>query len=310
MYSLEQILDGLAHPRAGIRELNRLYWDRGGRRSFNPNGVDIFEKDWDTLLILDGCRYDYFADLVSEYDIGGTLDSRISRGSATPEFLRGNFHGKTLHDAVYVTASTMLYQEGVFDDVVDVEFHDTVDVWADSIDYGVDGVPPGPVARHTREAAEAYPNKRLLVHYMQPHAPYIEEKGQETFPDFATNPLAQRHLGNIDTPTGRLREVYEENLRLVLEEVADLVADLPGRTVITADHGMLLGEREWPVPIRGFGHPTRLYVEEMVKVPWHTVENGPRKEIVAEPPVSTYEQKRDDDLDDSARELLTQMGYR
>lgn len=310
MYSLGQLLNGLRYPRAGVRELNRLYWDRAGSRSYNPGGVDVFEEDWDNLLILDGCRYDYYADLIPEYVDDGDLQSRISRGSATTEFLRGNFHERSLHDVVYVTASTMLYQEGTFKDAIDVELHDIVDVWSDNIDFGVDGVPPGPVARRARETTEKYPNKRMVVHFVQPHAPYIGPKGQETFPDFQTNPLAHRHLGHIDTSTDRLRELYEENLRLVLEEVADLIDHLPGRTVVSADHGMLLGEREWPLPIRSFGHPERVYVDEMITVPWHVIDNGPRKEIVAEPPVSSYESKRDDELDEKALELLEQLGYR
>lgn len=309
MYSPRQLWHGIKKPQVGLRELNRLYWDRLGRRSYNPEGVDVFEEDWDNLVILDGCRYDMFADVVTDYDVEGELESRISRGSATMEFLKGNFDGKTLHDVVYVTASTMLYQGEVFKDAIDVELHDTIDVWSRGIDYGEDGVPPSAVARCTREAAEAYPEKRLLVHFVQPHAPYIGPKGREEFPDFRPNPLSERFRGVIDTPTETLEEVYDENLRLALDELEDLLPELPGRTVVTADHGMLIGERERPIPIRSFGHPGRLYVEEMVKVPWYVVEGDTRKRIVPEPPESSYEKKRDEELDERAREHLAQMGY-
>lgn len=309
MYSFRQLWRGLRKPQVGLRELNRLYWDRGGRRSFNPAGVDVFEEEWDNLLILDGCRHDRFADIVEEYDVDGELQSRTSRGSATMEFLQGNFDGKSLHDVVYVTASTMLYQGEVFKDTVDVELHDIIDVWSNGIDYGDDGVPPSAVARRAREAAERYPNKRLLVHFVQPHAPYIGTRGRDEFPDFRPNPLSERFRGVIDTPTETLEAVYDENLRLVLEEVESLLSELSGRTVVTADHGMLIGERERPIPIKSFGHPGRLYVEEMVKVPWYVVDDGSRKRIVPEEPKSSYEKKRDDDLDARAREHLEQMGY-
>lgn len=309
MYSPRQLLRGFSNPKIGLREINRLYWDRGGSRSFYPDGVDIFEEDWDNLLILDGCRFDYFADLIADYDIDGNLDSRYSRGAATKEFLKGNFDHKRLHDVVYVTASTMLYQETIFHDNVSVELHDTADVWSNSIEHGQDGVPPESVAHQTRETVRKYPNKRLLVHFVQPHAPYIGPKGREEFPNFKPNPLSERFRGLIDTPTERLQELYEENLHLVLEVVEELLLDLPGKTVISADHGMLLGERERPIPIKSFGHPPRLYVEEMLRVPWHTVETGSRKRIVPEPPQSNYKKKRDDSLDNRARDHLRQMGY-
>ena len=310
MYSLEQLYNGVRYPRVALRELNRLFWTRGDRRSFNPAGVDVFEEDWDNLLILDGCRHDYFAATVGEYDIPGQTAARTSRGSATWEFLRGNFDGRRLHDTVYVTASTMLYQETAFRDRIDVELHETIDVWSDGIDYGQAGVTPGDVAEATRRAVEQYPNKRLLVHFVQPHAPYIGPKGRELFPDFRANPLANRFLGNIDTSTADLREIYAENLRVALAEVETLVDDLPGRTVISADHGMLLGERERPIPIRSFGHPGGMYVEEMVRVPWHSFDNGPRKRIVAEAPTGGYDAKRDEGLDEKAKQHLAQLGYR
>ena len=39
-----------------------------------------------------------------------------------------------------------------------------------------------------------------------------------------------------------LRNAYRDNLKLVLEEVKKMIGKLPGKVVITADHGELLGE--------------------------------------------------------------------
>lgn len=309
MYSLEQIVRGLKYPRSGLRELNRHYWSRFGRREYYSEGTDVFDEDWDNLIILDGCRYDALAEQLDDYDIDGDLQSRTSRGSATAEFIRGNFDGRTLDDVVYVTASTMLYQENVFRDTVDVELHDVVDVWTEAIEYGDDGIAPGDIEAAAREAAEAYPNKRLVVHFLQPHAPYLGELGREHFPDFRPNPLSERFRGMIDTPEETLRDIYRENLQLGLDHVEDLLPDLVGKTVITADHGMLLGEREWPIPIKSYGHPGSIYVEEMVKVPWLVVEGETRKRIVGGRAGDEYAKKRDDELDEQAKEHLAQLGY-
>ncbi|MFC7082362.1 hypothetical protein [Halorussus caseinilyticus] len=193
MYSLEQLRQGVENPRAALRELNRLYWTRLGGRDYNTGGTALFEEDWDNCLILDGCRYDTFADVGREFDLDGTLDSRESRGSAT------------------------------------AEFHEVVDVWGDAIDYGDDGVPPEPLAEAARDAAVEYPDKRLLVHFVQPHAPYLGERGRAAFPDYRSNPLADKFLGRIDAPERLLRTVYRENLELVLSEVEGLLPDLPER---------------------------------------------------------------------------------
>ncbi|WP_276279640.1 hypothetical protein [Halorussus caseinilyticus] len=273
MYSLEQLRQGVENPRAALRELNRLYWTRLGGRDYNTGGTALFEEDWDNCLILDGCRYDTFADVGREFDLDGTLDSRESRGSAT------------------------------------AEFHEVVDVWGDAIDYGDDGVPPEPLAEAARDAAVEYPDKRLLVHFVQPHAPYLGERGRAAFPDYRSNPLADKFLGRIDAPERLLRTVYRENLELVLSEVEGLLPDLPGKTAVTADHGMLLGEREFPVPIRGYGHPERVYTDEMVEVPWFVAHNGARKNLVAEPSVGAYGEKQTAAVDEQAREHLEQMGY-
>lgn len=309
MYSLEQLQRGIQNPRQGLRELNKLYWTRGNLRDFNPEGVDIFEEDWDNLIILDGCRYDALKEQLPAYDINGDLQQRTSRGSATWEFLRGNFHGKRLDDVVYVTASTILYQGSVFREDLDVELHDVIDVWTSGIEYGEDGTPPENVAREARAANEDYPNKRLVIHFVQPHAPYLGDLGREQFPDFSPNPLSERFLGRIDTPEATLRAIYRENLGLVLDEVEELVPELPGKTVVTADHGMLLGEREKPVPIKSFGHPGSLYVEEMVTVPWLVIKGERRKRIVPGSAGDEYAKKRSDDLDEKARDHLEQMGY-
>lgn len=309
MYSAEQVVHGLRNPREGFRELNRLYWNVAGGRTYNGDGVDVFEEDWDNLLILDGCRPDVLADRVREYEIDGDLETRTSRGSATAEFLNGNFDGKQLDDVVYVTASTMLYQESVFRERIDVELHDVFDVWSEAIDYGDDGVSPVPVAETAREAAREYPHKRLIVHFLQPHAPYIGELGRSHFPDYRPNPLAERFRGLIETPEDVLRDIYAENLDLALERVEELLPDLAGKTVVTADHGMLLGERERPIPVKSYGHPGGLYVDEMVEVPWLVIESDERKRIVAGEPDEQYAKKRSDDLDEQAREHLAQLGY-
>ncbi|OYR52729.1 hypothetical protein DJ73_10100, partial [Halorubrum sp. Ea1] len=128
----------------GIQALNRVKYEAKG------GATRITEADWDDLIILDACRYDQFERL---HSLPGELEPRISVGSATPEFLERTFAGERRFDTVYVTANPMYRHVGL-----DGVFHAVVEA--------------------TRAAREAYPNKRVLTHFMQPHYPFLGETGE------------------------------------------------------------------------------------------------------------------------------------
>ena len=82
-----------------------IVWTRLLQKYFQArghDGIDIMDRDWDNLLILDACRYDLFDEV---FPHNGNLDSIVSRGSDTPEFLESNFVGRSFHDTVYVSAN-------------------------------------------------------------------------------------------------------------------------------------------------------------------------------------------------------------
>jgi hypothetical protein len=260
--------------------------------------VDVFDEDWDNLLILDACRYDYFE---QRADLPGTLESRISKASSTREWVWANFTDRRLHDVVYVSANPNFRK--VAEDI-DAEVHAYIDVWSDetTADGEANVVPPETVTKRAREAASEYPNKRLLVHYVQPHYPFLGPTGRDRFDPSMTLRELSRNVGE-NAPA--LRRAYEENLDLVLADVSELLPELQGKTVVSADHGELLGERLFPVPLRAYGHPIGVYVDELVRVPWHVYTNGDRKELVAEPPV-TRERPDPERVEAQLRDL----GYR
>jgi hypothetical protein len=254
--------------------LGHAFWNETG---YNDDGIDIFAEDWDTLVILDACRYDLFAE---QSTLDGQLESRISQASATREWVRANFTGRALHDVVYVSANPNYRKVA---DEIGAEVHAYVDVWED--DYlKADGnvVSPRAVTECALEAAERYPNKRLLVHYVQPHYPFLGPTGEAYFDPAKTLKQVSRET---DLEDDRLDQAYRENLDLALDETERLLDALSGKTVVSADHGELLGERLSPIPLRAYGHPNGVYVKELVKVPWLVHTSGARKRIVAEPPI-------------------------
>lgn len=272
--------------------MNQQYnhWRAG--QPYNPNGIDVFEEDWDNLIILDACRYDEF---VRCSDLPGRTESRISRGSTSPEFVRGNFGGKRLHDLVYVTANDWYAKTK---DDIDAEVHLLKFVDRDLMNGRTSH--PETVSAAARETAEAYPNKRLMVHYMQPHWPYLGPTGDK----FRDAPF-HKVMRTTDATHSDVIQAYRETLDIVLSEVQTLLDDLHGKTVVSADHGELLGERERPIPIKTYRHPEGVYVDGLVKVPWHIYESDERKSVVAEQPVE------EEDVDiESVEKHLKNLGYR
>lgn len=302
MYTLESLKHGLDNPHKILQEVNRLYHRRLRTWPYNRNGIDIFAKDWDHLLILDACRYDMFAEQSS---LPGDLESVRSRASATEEFLEANFDGRELLDTVYVTGSPMLHRHR---SKIQTQFHNVINVWKeDGWDEEYRTVLPKTMTEAAIEAKERYPNKRLLVHYLQPHYPFLGPTGQEHFDlerlDFEWYKLLNGELNVSDAVVER---AFKENLDVVLPEVERLFNEFLGKTVITADHGQVIGERGFPIPIREYGHPRGIYSEGLVKVPWLTYENGDRPEIISEN--STKSKTADHDAE-AARQRLEHLGY-
>ncbi|WP_435078886.1 hypothetical protein [Halococcus sp. AFM35] len=246
------------------------------------------KEDWDNLVILDACRFDMFDE---QNPIPGNLQQRRSLGSDSWEFLQKNFAGGTFHNTVYVTANPYATRlpEGTF--------HAVVDLLDDEWDPEQRTVLPETVVAAAREAFEHYPDKRLIIHFMQPHYPFIGAAGDRlehtglARPDGDERADNKRHIwGSLRHGRARKEDVtdaYRENLNIVLPHVETLLESLSGKSVVSADHGNLLGERTSPLPVRGYGHPRGLNSTPLRTVPWLVVEGTDRRSVVAEPPVET-----------------------
>jgi membrane-anchored protein YejM (alkaline phosphatase superfamily) len=81
-----------------------------------------------------------------------------------------------------------------------------------------------------------------------------------------------------------LKRAYRENLKIVLAQVSKLLPHLEGKTVLTADHGEMLGDRYKTLPLKDYGHYAGIYNEALTRVPWHIVKDENRKRIIEDPP--------------------------
>ena len=317
---------GNALPRGRAKALEAV--DRAYVGIQRRRGVDAPVADWDNLLVLDACRYDASR---AVDPIDGDLRRVRSRGSATSEWLRENSYDRTCHDTVYVTASPM-HSAGTWvappgvdasPDVLADVFHDVIELWRDS-DPELRTTRPETVAGAALEAAERYPDERLLVHFMQPHYPFIGPYARER--EIGTAGFARlRRLAETGELEDDDRDAWEllrdgeyghepferacrENLDVTLPHVQRLVDALDGRTVVTSDHGNAFGGRAPPFGERLWGHPPGYQTAALTRVPWLVATPGAdRRETVAEPPVET--ERPPDAGDGAVAERLRDSGY-
>jgi uncharacterized protein Usg len=271
----------------------------------------ICNEEWDLLIILDACRLDTFRS-VSSFD---TVEVRSWGTPTTPSFLKKHSNEPHL-DTVYVSANPHIAPH-------EDSFHHIKHVWQKNWDEDLHTVRPEQVVIATKTAAEEYPDKRIIAHFMQPHQPYIgnsalEELGvlsgvenarrvakdgttildlDEEFPHVFT--LLRN--GELDRDTAMT--YYKENLEVVLPAVEELLEWWDYRAAVTADHGELFGERYFPMPKRKYGHFPDMWHPALVLVPWVAI-SGKRRSTTAE----RGQQKNYLD-DQSVEDRLKSLGY-
>lgn len=293
------LVSGIRRPRHALLSLGWNYH----RKLRGRAGLKVVEADWDNLVILDACRYDLFAEA---NHIDGDLTSVVSRGSHTGEFLRRNFvdDGATYGDIVYVSANPQVRNHDV-----EHRFHETIPVWEREWDNDVNTVRPSDMTRVVIETAAAYPRKRVIAHYVQPHYPFIGPTGRQIehraiegdgiIPgESSTERSVWDRLRDGDVSRDVVWRAYRENLDIALEHVDNLVTELDGKTVVTSDHGNAFGR------FGVYGHPGRRFVRSLVKVPWLEIPGVERRQIEA------GELKDRSPSRESVDERLAHLGYR
>ena len=257
----------------------------------------IKHDNWDVLVYLDACRYDIFKQVYKDI-IGGNLDKAISPARHTLEYFEKMFPD-IYEDIVYVSANALLNSKGIVFGIggnsydASKHFHKVIDVWEVGWDERIQTVHPKEVNKHATVAFCIYPKKKVILHYVQPHAPYICYKGYGTkalirkqysksrLLEFIMRHIKHETLWKIADRFGALptdgvgylwKEVgrdgiikgYTEDLKLVLRYVKQLMDKYPKKKfVITSDHGERLGEKG------NYGHHhTGGYDKEIIEVPW------------------------------------------
>ncbi len=80
---------------------------------------------------------------------------------------------------------------------------------------------------------------------------------------------------------------------------------LEGKTVIQSDHGNLLEERSWPIPLKTYTHPEGLRISDLITVPRAIIDDD-RREITDD---GTEEETPEKDKVNNIEEKLKALGY-
>jgi len=271
----------------------------------NGQKCELMDENWDLLIILDACRYDFFKKVYKKYLVDGTLKKAKSPGLNTMDWLNKVFK-KKYKDITYISSNPYINSKKRVKTKADssfdakMHFKKIIDVWLFSWDDCVGSVLPDAVTA----AAINSRATRKIIHYIQPHNPYVGPTYSKYFTKSGEYNLTKRKTTltlrnrlsqmisnlfginfiffiakalklpatsqtiNIAKSEGidGLRAAYLENLELVLKSLTKVVnANKTKRILITADHGEYLGE------YGKLGHNTPLRRWPITDVPWLTI---------------------------------------
>lgn len=287
--------------------------------SWLPHGIDIFEEEWDVLVILDTCRADAMDEMASEYNFVASGTSVWSRGSATREWVPHTFTQSNLgeiQNTALVTANpTSRWGLGHecqpewpefakrltrWDTVDPDDFLEFDEVW----EYGPKNPFSGTVVPYavTDRAISVWRSAspdRMIVHYLPPHQPYGARALRENraLNDVEKSPWEALKGG---TPREEVWSRYLDELEFGLDSVRTLIEDIDAeKIVITSDHGEAFGE------FGLYAHPM-IPIPQLREVPWVETSGQGRNEYTTflEPTGGK------DAVEAEVEEQLELLGYR
>ncbi len=238
------------------------------RSTGNITGRSVFEEDWDVCILLDACRADELRRQSDGYDWIQRVDDFPSVASCTWNWLPRTLERTpedVLQETAYVSANPFT------DEFCDQDtFGELDEVWRYAWDEQWGTVRPRPVTDRAIHHGRNAETERLLVHYLQPHVPFLTE-GAEALDraNFSfgreSNPDAWDRVTSGELSQRVAIDRYRETLRFVLTDVDLLLRNVDAeRVVITADHGEAFGE--WGI----YGHPNQIDLPCLTQVPWVT----------------------------------------
>lgn len=276
----------------------RKLWYRKVARTIE--GMNVFDKGWDLLILLDGCNPQWIRDVSTETEWlpdDSDQETIISVGSTSFEWYEKTFSNRTERELT----QTAVVSANPFADEYVPESIGLIDHlmqwgWEDNLAT----VPAHTVTDAAVDIGRRTDFKRYIVHYMQPHLPLLECVGEREEVD---SPTGVSDCWDVwwatmrgDYTPSELESDYKNNLRYVLPEVQLLLENFDAETVIiSSDHSNAVGEQGM------YGHPGYVEMPLVKKVPW--VQTTGNDNYILEPaPDRSFQSS-------SKKERLRSLGY-
>jgi len=282
-----------------------------------PVGTNVFDREWDLLVVLDACRYDALDFVAEEYPFLESIQPMWSVGSATREWAANTYTTDRIPELnrTALIASTGAGQWALQSDRPELfghplerfcawdmadqdDFYFVDDAWKHIHDDPYTGLTrPETVTERAIYYGRELDTNRFIVWYKQPHAPYTARairNDREPF-EYERRPW-EALLG--DTDRGSILGAYLDELRYGLDSVEVLFENFDAETVaITSDHGETFGE--WGM----YSHPVGMPVPALRRVPWATT--TARDTGAVEPTIEDTTRSPDRDIEAQ----LEKLGY-
>lgn len=292
-------------------------------------GMNVFEQNWDILVLLDTCRTDALKEVEGEYEFLNDIKEIWSVGSTSKEWVEQTFTEKyadEIANTAYVTGNP--FSNTLLNERERSEYGSTHDTWLDNSkfanrfikDTAVDGSSlghleplwgttgpdapfeesqhPKQLTDYTIKAFRTGDYERVISHYMQPHSPYFASSNRYSkLMQHEKAPFRVLKNGGKEEKE-KVWEAYLDNLRYALDYIQVLIENVDGKVVISADHGELLGDHRMYYHMPGNPHP------KLKKVPWVEVEAENKQTL--EPDVALTGH---DSAQEASEEQLEALGY-
>ena len=285
-------------------------------------GTNVFDCDWDLLVILDTCRVDALQAIAEEYEFlsNNTIHSMTSVGGSTLEWTANTFTDpfrREISNTALISANgwpKKILHDGYRPDdrlpfslipkqwntIHESDLGKHIPAWKRGPGRGAESDQPQAGASTVVDIAIRLGREgnfdRIITHLIEPHYPYvgaIEQDDNTKLSEFGAYPW--KYI-NSNEDLDRLWDLYLDELRLGLDAVELLLNNFSAdRVLITSDHGEAFGE------FNIFGHDSGSLHPKVRRVPvvWTAATDG-----------NSYEPRRFEKQEVNVKENLRSLGYR
>jgi len=207
---------------------------------------ELYKTDWQTMIILDACRYDVFSEVYKDY-FDGKLIKAETKSTSTDRWYKRYWMGE--HKDKCLISMNPIYKR----EKIELGFGKIVEAWP--------GFEPIIAIDKYRELEWG---GKVVIHLIPPHIPFLSARGKKVQGMAACR--YEGHASHTITAYGRaghwdtVKEIYRENAEHALQVLKDNWI-FKGPVVITADHGELLGEGNF------YGHGLGQEAQERAEFP-------------------------------------------